>query len=74
MSSRQTTWEVKLMEMKKKKKEEVSRLKSSVKSGVVLIYCQLYQNLLCPLTSSKQAKRGSRQCRMRWYYDDSGLT
>ena len=70
MSSQQTAWEVKLME----KKEEVSRLKSSAKSGVVLIYRQLYQNLLCPLTSSKQARRGSRQCRMRGYYDNSGLT
>ena len=59
---------------KKKKKEEVSRLKSSVKSGVVLIDRQLYQNLVCPLTSSRQARRGSRQCRMRGYYDDSGLT
>ena len=42
------------------KKEELSRLKSSVKSGVVLIDRQLYQNLLCPLTSSsKQARRGT---------------
>ena len=74
MSSRQTAWEVKLMEKRKKGRSKPPQIKSSVKSGVVLIDRQLYQNLLCPLTSSKQARRGSRQCRMKGYYDDSGLT
>ena len=48
--------------------------KSSAKFSVVLMDRQLYQNLLYPLTSSKQAWRGSRQCRMEGQYDDSGLT